>query len=107
MNSRGKGRAYYLAARVTDEAFYAGFYAALVKEAGVLRAVDSELPEGVTAQLRSDGETDYVFLLNFSGREETVDLDGKSYTDLEQGGAVGQKIELPQYGVRILARAAK
>lgn len=37
-------------------------------KSGVRRAaIQSRLPAGVTAQLRTDGDSDYVFLLNFSG----------------------------------------
>jgi len=31
------------------------------------------MPEGVTAQVRTDGRTRYVFLLNFTGEVQTVD----------------------------------
>ncbi|MBY9079883.1 beta-galactosidase [Paenibacillus sp. HN-1] len=107
VNHRGEGKAYYLAARVSDPAFYEAFYGGLVKEAGVLRSLDAELPKGVTAQLRTDGEHEYVFLLNFSGRTGKVELGGEAFTDAESGEAVsGGTLELPLYGVRILKRPA-
>lgn len=107
LNHRGDGKAYYLAARVSDPAFYDAFYGGLVKEAGVLRSLDAELPKGVTAQLRTDGEHEYVFLLNFSGRTEKVELGGEAFTDAESGEAVSGSLELPLYGVRILKRPAR
>lgn len=107
VNGRGQGKAYYLAARVSDEAFYADFYRSLVEDAGVRRAVDAELPEGVTAQLRTDGETDYLFLQNFSGGKAEVMLDAAAYTDAESGEPAERRVELPVYGVRILKRAAQ
>lgn len=107
VNERGAGKAYYLGARVRDEAFYEAFYGSLASEAGVRRALDAELPAGVTAQLRSDGEHDYVFVLGFSGREETVTLDGAAYTDVETGEPAAGTFTLPPYGVRVLKRSAR
>ncbi|KAA8997182.1 beta-galactosidase [Paenibacillus spiritus] len=106
VNGRGAGKAYYLGGRVKDDAFYEAFYGRLVEEAGVRRALNAPLPAGVTAQLRSDEEHDYVFVLGFSGQAETVELDGAAYTDAETGEAVTGPLELPAYGVRILKRAA-
>ncbi|WP_276356811.1 beta-galactosidase [Cohnella caldifontis] len=107
VNRLDAGRAYYLAARVSDPAFYAAFYEALVREAGVRRAIETALPPGVTAQLRSDGVSDYVFLLNFSGKSAEIELDGASYLDAETGDAVAGTLGLPVNASRILKRAAK
>jgi beta-galactosidase len=71
VNRYGKGRAYYIAAR-TEQAFLDEFYAGLVKEAGVPRALEAELPEGVTAQVRSDGKSRFVFIMNFTPEEKSV-----------------------------------
>ncbi|MGG6311913.1 beta-galactosidase trimerization domain-containing protein [Paenibacillus macerans] len=91
----GQGKAYYLAARVNDPAFYEAFYGKLVQDAGVRRALDAALPAGVTAQLRTDGEREYVFVQNFSGQTARVELDGRSYADAESGAAVAGVLELP------------
>ncbi|MBW7458518.1 beta-galactosidase trimerization domain-containing protein, partial [Paenibacillus sepulcri] len=105
VNALGKGKAYYLAARVNDPAFYDGLYGKLVSDAGVRRAMDIELPGGVSAQLRSDGEHDFVFLLNFSGEERTLELD-QAYTDAETGEPVLMKLTLPVYASRVLKRSS-
>ncbi|MDR1788678.1 MAG: beta-galactosidase [Treponema sp.] len=68
----GKGKACFIAAR-TEQRFLDDFYAALVKETGIRRAIDAPLPAGVTAQVRSDGQKRYVFLMNFSPSEAVVD----------------------------------
>lgn len=107
VNRRGEGEAYYLAARVSDPSFYETFYGKLVKGAGVRRSADADLPAGVTAQLRTDGEHDYVFLLNFSGQAEKVELGNEAFTDVEGGHEVSGTVELPLYGVRILKRPAR
>ncbi|HWO53581.1 MAG TPA: beta-galactosidase [Paenibacillus cookii] len=105
VHAYGEGKAYYLASRA-KEPFYADFYARLIREAGVRQAIDTELPEGVTAQLRSDGGTDYVFVLNFSGRVQQVKLDSRQYTDVLSGETVKGGMELNKHGFRILKRNA-
>ncbi|MBB6693534.1 beta-galactosidase [Cohnella xylanilytica] len=108
VNRLGSGRAYYLAARVSDPAFYDSFYAAVVRESNARRALDAALPAGVTAQLRTDGVCDYVFLLNFSGAPARVELDGSSaasYSDAETGESLAGTLELPANASRILKRA--
>jgi beta-galactosidase len=107
VNRRGDGRAYYLAARVSDPAFYLAFYGKLLREAGIRPVLDTELPAGVTAQLRSDGEHDYVFVLNFSGRAAEVQLDDADYRDAESGEALSGRLELARYEARILKRPAR
>ncbi len=106
VNRFGHGKAYYLAAR-TDEPFYGAFYGRLAAEAGIRRALDTELPAGVTAQVRTDGERDYVFVLNFSGAAQRIELDGCAYTDVESGEPVSGELALDMHGVRILKRAAR
>ena len=74
VNSYGKGKAFFIAAR-TGQAFLNDFYKWLVTETNIPRSLGSRLPEGVTAQTRSDGDTDYIFLMNFSPSEKTVETD--------------------------------
>ena len=85
VNRFGEGNAYHLATRVKDASFYVELYAAITAKAGITRALDSELPTGVTAQLRTDGESDYIFVQNYSGSPQAVKLDGADYTDLSSG----------------------
>ncbi|KAF9144212.1 hypothetical protein BGX30_013529 [Mortierella sp. GBA39] len=65
----------------------------------------AQLPQGVTVQLRSDGSTDYVFVLNFTGEDKQVDLDEREYRDLLGGDPVAGSIKLEGYGARLLARS--
>ncbi len=94
VNSRGKGRAYFIAAR-TGADFLDAFYRTVVSEAGVKRVLDADLPAGVTAQVRSDGQTDYVFVLNFNPTEARVDL------------GPGRRVELAPYGAAVWERPCK
>jgi len=103
VNRLGQGRAYHIATRL-EEDFLRAFYQRIVAERGLARALDTDLPDGVTAQVRTDGSSDYVFVLNFSGQAQHLQLDGRSYTDLETGQPVGTAIDLPVNGVKILKR---
>ncbi len=85
VNRFGEGNAYHLATRVKDAEFYVELYKAITEKAGISRTLDSDLPAGVTAQLRTDGESDYIFVQNFSGSPQTVELDGAGYTELSSG----------------------
>lgn len=107
LNRFGDGKVYYLAARVADNAFYDAYYGALVREAGVRRALEAELPSGVTAQLRTDGEKDYVFLLNFSGAAAEVKLKEQGLTLLPSGEAVPDTVALEANEALLLQRRAR
>ncbi|MCA0754833.1 beta-galactosidase [Paenibacillus sp. N4] len=105
VNKLGKGKAYYIASR-NEAAFTKLLLAALVSEAGIKRVLESELPYGVTAQLRTDGTNDYVFVSNFSNKDVTVPLDGRNYADLLTGDPEGAALELSAYSCRILKRSS-
>ncbi len=106
VNSLGKGRAYHMATRLGAD-FLLDFYSSLFAETGVYKALGSELPAGVTAQVRTDGERDYLFVMNFSGQSAELALDGAVYTDLESGEAGVTKLALPVNGIRLLSRPAQ
>jgi beta-galactosidase len=105
VNSFGKGKAYYIASR-NKEDFNDIFYGKLIEELKLKRALDTELPYGVTAQTRTDGENDYIFLMNFSNEGKEVVLDNYTYTDIISNSKVEKKIKLSQFGLRILKRKA-
>ena len=80
----GKGLVYYLAAR-TETRLLDELSDHVCREAGVGSVWPEVLPPGVNAQKRSDGTTDFIFIMNFN-RE----------------GAAG----LPPYGQRLERRPA-
>ncbi|MFD5019751.1 beta-galactosidase [Paenibacillus sp. NPDC058367] len=104
VNHFGEGNAYHLATRVKDASFYVELYAAITAKAGITRALDSELPTGVTAQLRTDGESDYIFVQNYSGSPQAVQLDGADYTDLCSGTAAPSVLNLAVNDLAMLKR---
>ncbi|WP_339287072.1 beta-galactosidase [Paenibacillus sp. FSL E2-0201] len=104
VNRFGEGNAYHLATRVRDASFYVELYVAITSKAGITRALDSDLPTGVTAQLRTDGESDYIFVQNYSGSPQAVKLDGADYTDLTSGTAAPAVLNLAVNDLAILKR---
>lgn len=102
VNRFGKGKAYYVAAR-TEGDFLDDLYGKLSAELSLKRALNTALPTGVTAQLRTDGNTDYIFLMNFNRGAAQVQLD-VSYDDLLSGTQVQGALKLEPYGVKVLRR---
>lgn len=99
-NRFGKGTAFYMAARMQND-FLSAFYAKLVTDLSIAKAIDTALPHGVTAQLRTDGKTKYVFLMNFNDNQQSVELDD-TYTDLLSGQTLSDTARLGPYGVMVL-----
>jgi beta-galactosidase len=93
VNRRGEGRAYFIAAR-TGADFLTDFYRTVIEETGVERVLDAALPAGVTAQVRSDGQNDHVFVLNCNPHGAVVELDGGP-------------LELDPHAVMVFERARK
>lgn len=76
-NRVGKGKAYYIAAR-TEASFMDDFYRMLCDELHIGSCVDTELPTGVNAQVRTDGEKEHIFLMNFTGKAQQIIVFGRS-----------------------------
>ena len=102
VNRYGQGRAYYVASR-NEERFLDDFYGTLGQELDLLRSLDIELPSGVSAQLRTDGEREYVFLMNYNAHAVSVAVGDVAGTDLLTGASVSGQAELGVYGVMVLA----
>jgi len=101
VNPYGKGKAYYMASRNGDD-FLSAFYGKLADDLKLLRALPVDLPGGVTAQLRTDGENKFVFVMNFNNAPVTVPLGKGSYQNLVTGQTVKGKLEMQPYGVEVL-----
>ena len=98
VNDFGKGKAYYVAARFGAD-FLKDFYAGLCAEQNIPA---HDLPEGVTAVTRTDGASDYVFVMNFTPCDRTVTLSGRDFATGEEVSA----FTLPPHGWRILVSRA-
>lgn len=102
VNASGKGKAYYIAARMGRD-FLSDFYGAMAADLKLQRVIDADLPTGVTAQRRTDGQTDFVFLMNFNDLPVTLNL-GESCDELLTGESVGPDLTLERYGVGVLRK---
>lgn len=101
-NVFGKGQAYYIAAR-TDQPFLDDFYGALADELAIHPIIDAPLPEGISVMQRGDGERRFVFVMNFADSAAQIELNQQPYRDVLTGEQVGNRLDMPPYGVRILA----
>ncbi|MGQ9630228.1 MAG: beta-galactosidase [bacterium] len=100
VNNFGKGRAYYIASR-NEERFHKDFYTCLVRDLKIVRVLDADLPEGVTAQMRGDDENSFLFLLNFTQKERTISLGSSSWFDLISDRTISGSVALGPFGVGI------
>jgi beta-galactosidase len=101
VNTFGKGRAYYIASR-NDERFHADFYGRLIADLNLRQALGGKLPDGVTAQIRTDGKREFIFLLGFNRQPVEIPLGDKSYGDVLTGETCAHMLKLPAFTVRIL-----
>ncbi len=101
MNHYGEGEAYYLATN-GDDRFLSDLYAALCADLNVLRSLRADLPHGISAQLRSDGERTFAFVMNFNAQPASLDLGTAAYTDLLTGEVLTGVVELGVYDVKVL-----
>ncbi len=103
VNQLGKGKAYYVASR-NKQPFNNEFFSKLIEDVGIKKTIESRLPEGISAQSRTDGKNDYIFLMNFGEEKQVVEMPKGELTDLIDGTSVTENIELPPFGVTILKR---
>jgi beta-galactosidase len=103
VNTFGEGKAHYVASR-NDARFHADFYGRLIRGLGLRRALGADLPDGVTAQVRTDGTREFVFVLGFNRERVDIDLGSAVYEDGLTGEPVSGTLSLPAYTVRVLKR---
>ena len=101
VNDFGKGQAWHMAA-YAEQGLLDAFYTELAGRLSLLRSLDAVLPEGVSAQLRTDGTTRFVFLMNFTETEQRVALPGAFADLLADGAVLAEEAVLAPYAVRVL-----
>lgn len=106
VNDFGRGNAYYIAFRNNDD-FERDFYGMLAGQLKLRKTLKADLPHGVTAQMRTDGESEFLFVMNFTDGAKTVSMKDESpCDDLLSGAKAGDEIALPPFGVRVLRKMA-
>ena len=103
VNTYGEGKAYTIASN-NDDRFLGNFYGTLADELGLLRSLDAHLPHGVSAQLRTDGERPFIFLMNYNDAVRGIDLGNTVYTDLLTGETNTGVVKLGIYDVKVLTK---
>jgi beta-galactosidase len=101
-HSFGKGHAYYIASR-NDQPFTDALLSTLIAQAGLRRVLDTDLPEGLSVQSRTDGVDEYIFLMNFKPEPQQVALNAPC-RDMLSGEPLSATVELPPYGVIVARR---
>ena len=100
--SYGSGRSYYLAAR-HEARFHDAFYGKLIEELSLTAAIPMKADAGVSVQIRSDEETQYVFVMNFTEREQPVQFsDDAVLTDMATGEQHNTSFVLSPHGSLVL-----
>ena len=104
-NQYGRGRAYYIAFR-DNGTFLQDFYRNIIECLKLSRAVEAELPAGVTAHTREDATNEYLFLENYNTVSAEVPL-VDVYTDMCTDELVSNVKKLLPYGCAILKRTKR
>lgn len=102
VNTCGRGRAFYMAAR-TEIDFLQDFYRETAPGAGVLPCIKGVLSAGVTVTMRTKGNQEYLFVQNWNPADAAVTLEER-LMDFETGEIVRGELRLSGYEVRILTR---
>ncbi|MGK3224671.1 beta-galactosidase [Enterobacter soli] len=102
VNRFGKGKAWHVASR-NDLPFQRDFFAAIINELALPRAIDGDFPPGVVATARTDGETTWVFVQNFTAQQQLVTLP-QGYTDCMTDAAIAGDTVLLAWDCRVLKR---
>jgi beta-galactosidase len=104
VNRFGKGKAWHVASR-NDLPFQRDFFAGIISELALGQAIDADLPPGVVATARTDGESSWVFVQNYTAQQQLVTIP-QGYTDcMTDAAAAGETVLLP-WDCRVLKRKA-
>jgi len=98
----GRGHAYYLGARL-DEPSLDAFYRPLLDKLGLRRNLDARLPRGVTVQRRVHGESEFLFVMNFTCVEQRVELGSRVLRRLTDDARVEGTLVLEPFASAVLA----
>jgi beta-galactosidase len=104
-NHRGKGCAWHIAARTGND-FLDDFHAMLAKELRLDSALGTGLPppEGLSVRSRSNGQSTFLFLLNFGSAPIELRLAGGPFRDLLSGTCCGDCVTVPEGCFLVLVR---
>ncbi|GDY12874.1 hypothetical protein LBMAG53_17520 [Planctomycetota bacterium] len=99
----GRGEAWYLAAELDHVGLHA-VVGALAKRTGIRQLLPTPHP-GLTVQSRTDGKTEWLFVLNFSGQTHSVDPG--PVTDQETDATIHEPVLVTGWGSKVVFRKAR
>lgn len=102
VNQVGAGKAWYVASR-NDGAFQRDFFGNIIRELKLPRALDCQFPHGVTAHRRTDGESEFIVVENYSDKTQTLTLP-TSFINMVTKQSVEGNITLAPWGSQVLTR---
>ncbi|UJR55266.1 beta-galactosidase [Dickeya zeae] len=101
VNRIGDGKAWYVTSR-NDLAFQRDFFAAIIRELNLPRALDMPFPESVTAHRRTNGDDEFIFIENYSALPHTLTLPA-GYRDMLTGAPLSEVV-LSAWDCRVIRR---
>ena len=102
LNHYKQGKAYYMSTRL-ETAFLDLFYQEIAAEHDLHNPLGMSLPEGVSLHTRTDGDTHYLFLMNFTEETQTVTVpDSYEISEISDEELVANQLTLSKYDVRTL-----
>lgn len=103
--AQGKGQAYYIAARLDDD-FQSDFFTWLTDRLQLRQPLTRPLPQGCSVQTRTDGQNDYLFIMNFMPYPVRVDLEDGGFSLVHDTVRQGE-IQLPERSLEIIRRPVR
>ena len=97
-NSFGKGTVFYVGTEAAPDYYYTGIKF-VAQQVGV--DVGPRLPEGVEFAVREKAGKKILFLLNYTGKAQTVSL-GQTYQNALTGASEPADVEIPALDLKVL-----
>ncbi|MGD6968381.1 beta-galactosidase [Rossellomorea vietnamensis] len=101
-NEYKAGKAYYIGGRL-EHSFHQEFYKEIVEALSIKPAAKVKHGEGVSVQVRRAPECDYLFIMNFTEENQTIELDSEGI-DLVSGEMLSGEITLAKYEARMVEK---
>ncbi|MFW6257057.1 MAG: Beta-galactosidase C-terminal domain [Bacillota bacterium] len=73
----------------------------MIEKLELKQALEIDLPQGVTAQLRTEGQNRYLFIMNFNEQAVELELEQK-YRSLISDTEIEENLNLEGYGVEVI-----
>jgi beta-galactosidase len=103
VNNAGKGSVYYVGTESKSSLFYDRLISLVAKKS--LVALSGNIPPGVEVAVRQKAGKRIIFVLNYTGANQTVPLD-QSYQNALTGRMETMDVQIPAYEVKVLTEQA-